>query len=198
MTRIISGVAGGRRLQTPSGPATRPTTDRVREALFSRLDHLGLLNGARVLDLYAGSGALGLEAASRGASRVLLVERDPAVAQVARRNVSALELSTVSVRAEPVERLLPGGPGAAPFDLVLADPPYDLADGPVADVLALLVRHQWLAPVAMVVLERSAQSPGPRWPPELELVDERRYGGTSVWFAGLRLPGTALLGSRHG
>lgn len=185
MTRIVSGVAGGRRLLTPDGPATRPTTDRVREALFSRLDHFGVLQGARVLDLYAGSGGLGLEAASRGARAVLLVERDSRVAGVARRNVAAVGLPGVTVRAEAVELVLLERcdvPGDA-FDLVLADPPYDLEDGPLADVLALLALRGWLAPRALVVLERSARSPEPVWPPLLQRVDERRYGETRLWFA---------------
>jgi 16S rRNA (guanine966-N2)-methyltransferase len=198
MTRIISGLAGGRRLLTPTGSTTRPTTDRVREALFSRLDHRDLLAGSRVLDLYAGSGALGLEAASRGASAVLLVERDTAVAELARRNVAALGLTGVSVRAEPVERLLLAGPGGSAFDLVLADPPYDLGEETLAGVLAQLVQGGWPVEGAVVVLERSTRSPQPRWPERLEPADERRYGETRLWFAQARPAGAALLGSRHG
>ena len=104
MTRIISGRAGGRRIQAPPGSATRPTSDRVREALFSRLEHLDVLQGARVLDLYAGSGALGLEAASRGAAAVVLVEQARPAAAVIRRNAASLAdvLPEVHVRAEPV------------------------------------------------------------------------------------------------
>lgn len=198
MTRIISGLAGGRRLQTPAGSSTRPTTDRVREALFSRLDHLGVLDGARVLDLYAGSGALGLEAASRSATSVLLVERDSRVAEVARQNVTAASLPGVGVRAEPVERLLLAGPVAiggsggigtgGTVDVVFADPPYDLAEDALADVLALLVLHHWLAPGALVVVERSSRSPEPRWPVELVRTDERRYGETKLWFADYEEP----------
>jgi 16S rRNA (guanine966-N2)-methyltransferase len=190
MTRIISGLAGGRRLLTPSGQDTRPTSDRVREALFSRLEHLEVLPGARVLDLYAGSGALGLEAASRGASAVLLVERDPKVAEVARRNVAALALAEVTVRGEPVEPVLLRGPtglGGA-YDLVLADPPYALAEAMLSDVLALLVLHGWLAAGAVLVAERSARSPEPAWPPLLKRVDERRYGETKLWFADHDVP----------
>ena len=97
MTRIISGLAGGRRIRTPPGIGTRPTSDRVREALFSRLEHLDVVNGANVLDLYAGSGALGLEAASRGAASVLLVESDRAAAAVVRRNIADLGMPGVSV-----------------------------------------------------------------------------------------------------
>ena len=115
MTRIISGALGGRRLEVPAGSSTRPTSDRVREALFGRLDHQGVLVAARVLDLYAGSGALGLEALSRGAALATFVESDRSTANVLRRNVSALgagpETWSGQVVVEPVERLLLRGPG---------------------------------------------------------------------------------------
>lgn len=183
MTRIISGSAGGRRLATPAGGDTRPTSDRVREGLFSRLEHLDALAGARVLDLYAGSGALGLEAASRGAEAVLLVESDRDTATVARDNVATLGMGQrVGVRAETVERVLLGTP-QDPYDLVLLDPPYDLGEQRLADVLALLVTHDWLAPDGLVVVERSARSPEPRWPAGLAAAGERRYGETKMWFA---------------
>lgn len=185
MTRIISGRAGGRRIQTPGGSGTRPTSDRVREALFSRLEHLDVLQGARVLDLYAGSGALGLEAASRGAASVLLVESARAAGAVARRNAADLGLPGVTVRVDTVERALLGGPpaGAGRYDLVLADPPYDVTEDALADVLQLLVTHEWLGPDALVVVERSSRSPEPRWPAGLDAAGERRYGETKMWFA---------------
>ena len=184
MTRVISGVAGGRRLQTPGGARTRPTSDRVREALFSRLEHLDVLAGARVLDLYAGSGALGLEAASRGAASALLVDADRAAAKVARGNAAVVALPGVVVREDTVERVLLGGPGAGgPVGLVFLDPPYDLSEEALADVLALLVGHGWLAPDALVVVERSTRSPEPRWPRGLAPAGERRYGETRMWFA---------------
>jgi 16S rRNA (guanine966-N2)-methyltransferase len=186
MTRIISGMVGGRRLATPAGEATRPTSDRVREALFSRLDHLDILVGSRVLDLYAGSGALGLEALSRGAIHATLVDSDRGAAGIARTNARGLGFADrVLVRAEPVERVLLTGP-ANPDErvgLVFLDPPYDLADDRLADVLALLVRHTWLAPDALVVVERSGRSAPPRWPAGLSASGERRYGDTKVWFA---------------
>lgn len=106
MTRVIAGSAGGRRLQTPPGRGTRPTSDRVREAMFSRLEHLDVLHGARVLDLYAGSGALGLEAASRAAASVLLVESDRRAAETIRRNIADLGLRQARVVAAGVERAL--------------------------------------------------------------------------------------------
>jgi len=183
MTRIVSGSAGGRRLRTPAGSDTRPTSDRVREALFSRLDHLDVLAGARVLDLYAGSGALALEAMSRGAARALLVESDRAAAAVARSNAQTLGWSSVvEVRSESVEKALLGGT-AYPVDLVFLDPPYDLAEDRLGDVLALLVAHGWLAADALVVVERSSRSPQPMWPVGLAEAGERRYGETKVWFA---------------
>lgn len=200
MTRIISGAFGGRRLEVPAGSSTRPTSDRVREALFGRLDHQDVLVAARVLDLYAGSGALGLEALSRGAVAATFVECDRGTANVLRRNVSALGVDLANgagqVVVEPVERLLLRGPRGLPgagdddpdaavatYDLVLADPPYALPEDDLADALALLTLHGWLASAALVVVERSARSPEPRWPTMLASVDERRYGETRVWWA---------------
>ncbi|MEO8519049.1 MAG: 16S rRNA (guanine(966)-N(2))-methyltransferase RsmD [Dermatophilaceae bacterium] len=185
MTRIISGRAGGRRISTPPGSGTRPTSDRAREALFSRLEHLEAVNRAHVLDLYAGSGALGLEAASRGAANVLLVESDRAAVAVLHRNIAELGLPGVTVRADTVERALLSGPDSdeARIDLVLADPPYDVAEESIAEVLLLLVTHAWLSDEALVVVERSARSPEPRWPNGLVGSGERRYGDTKMWFA---------------
>ena len=194
MTRIISGLAGGRRIHTPPGSGTRPTSDRVREALFSRLEHLDVLNQGRVLDLYAGSGALGLEAASRGASSVLLVESDWAAVAVVRKNIAELGLRGVTVRADTVERALLAGPASdgGRCDLVLADPPYDVTEEVLGEVLALLVTHQWLSEDAFVVVERSARSPEPCWPQGLDGAGERRYGETKMWFADFAgLPGVA-------
>ena len=184
MTRIISGTAGGRRLQTPPGSSTRPTSDRVREALFSRLEHRGLIEGSSVLDLYAGSGALGLEAASRGAAQVLLVETHKAAAKVIRANAVVIGHPGVRVLADTVERALAAGPPTGlRFDLVLVDPPYDVTEDALAAVLAALVQHQWLAREAFVVVERSSRSPQPTWPDGLELSGEKRYGETAMWFA---------------
>jgi 16S rRNA (guanine966-N2)-methyltransferase len=183
VTRIISGAFGGRLIDVPAGQVTRPTSDRVREALFGRLDHQDVLGGARTLDLYAGSGALGLEALSRGARAATFVESDRLVVDVLRRNIAALAPGPdVLVRAEPVQRALLRG-ADAPYDLVLADPPYALEEDDLADVLALLPRHGWLASEAVVVVERDARSPEPRWPAALAAVDERRYGETRVWWA---------------
>lgn len=182
MTRIIAGVAGGRLLSVPRGTATRPTSDRVREALFSRLDHLGVLEGARVLDLYAGSGALGLEAASRGAASVLLVDIARAAAGACARNAALLGLDGVQVRQAPAAGIVSVTPNA-PMDLVLLDPPYDLPEDDLARVLGLLATRGWLAREAVVVVERSRRAPEPAWPPGLGRIDERRYSDTVLWLA---------------
>ncbi|MGB3257892.1 MAG: 16S rRNA (guanine(966)-N(2))-methyltransferase RsmD [Ornithinimicrobium sp.] len=180
MTRIIAGRAGGRPLATPKGSATRPTTDRVREAMFSRLDSLVDFAHSRVLDLYAGSGALGLEAASRGAPEVVCVESDKPTARLIQRNAMALDLEHVIVRGERVERLLRQGPGASAYDLVLADPPYPLDEDAISTVLTLLVTQEWLRPDAVVMLERSSRSPLPKWPGGLEPLRSKAYGETTV------------------
>ncbi len=184
MTRIIAGDLGGRRIAAPRGAATRPTSDRVREALYARVDSLIHLDGARVLDLYAGSGALGLEAASRGAQQVLLVELARAASQVAIRNIRELGLEgTVRVVTDRVERVLRRGPGGTAYDLVLADPPYPLAEEELAGVLADLVGHGWLATDPLLVVERSARSPEPTWPAGLVLRESRAYGDTALHLA---------------
>ncbi len=180
MTRVVAGTAGGRTLQVPAR-GTRPTSERVREALFSRLEHLGAVAGARVLDLYAGSGALGLEAASRGAVSVTLVESARPAAEVCRRNAASLGLaSRVTVVAERAERFV-DRPVVAPWRLVVLDPPYDVAEAALATVLSGLVGA--LEGGAVVVVERSARSPEPGWPAGLRRFDERRYGDSVLWLA---------------
>ncbi|GAA2729116.1 16S rRNA (guanine(966)-N(2))-methyltransferase RsmD [Cellulomonas aerilata] len=175
----MAGTAGGRTLRVPPR-GTRPTSDRVREALFSRLEHLGAVDGARVLDLYAGSGALGIEAASRGATAVTLVDSARAATDVCRRNVADLGLSGIDVVTQRAERYVRSAP-PAPWDLVLVDPPYDLTDDDLAAVLSPLAAA--LAGHAVVVVERSSRSPEPAWPAGLERTDRRAYGETVVWFA---------------
>lgn len=184
MTRIIAGSAGGRRLLSPPGSHTRPTSDRVREALFSRLEHLGALTGARVLDLYAGSGALGLEALSRGAAEAILVEKDARAAGTIRDNLRALALSGGQVRRAAVDRFLTAGPPPGwTADLVLADPPYPLTEPELAYTLGLLTGHHWLAERALLVVERSSRSPEPAWPTGIAGSGSRRHGETVLWFA---------------
>lgn len=181
MTRIVSGSVGGRRLVVPKGDLTRPTSERVREALFSLLDARGAVAGARVVDLYCGSGALGLEAASRGAASVLLVDTSRRAVDAARRNVAELGLPRVTVVLSSVDRLLASPPALA-AELVFADPPYIVSENDVASMLTALVR-QWLEPGATVVLERSGRSTEPRWPPGLVRTDRRQYGDTVLWVA---------------
>lgn len=182
MTRIIGGTAGGRRLKTPTGAVTRPTSDRVREALFSALEsEVGSLTGLRFLDLYAGSGAVGLEAMSRGAGAVTLVESDRRTARLVESNARTLGMHRAEVVAHPVARVL-AQPPRAPYDLVYADPPYPMPDPEVAQVLALLVAHEWLAVGAMVVVERSTRSVEPDWPAGLARVRGREYGETVLWY----------------
>ncbi|MGZ6868989.1 MAG: 16S rRNA (guanine(966)-N(2))-methyltransferase RsmD [Frankiaceae bacterium] len=174
--RIVGGLAGGRRISAPRGTATRPTSDRAREGLFSTVASLIELAGADVLDLYAGSGALGLEALSRGAATAVFVECDPRALRVLRANVEALGMVGAVVRAERVERVLAGPPPERAFDLVLLDPPY--GDG-VEGVLAALV-PAWAGGV--VVVERAAQGPAVSWPSGLSAVKVRRYGDTMLWY----------------
>ena len=151
MTRIIGGTAGGRRLKTPTGDATRPTADRVREALFSALEsQLGSLTGLRFLDLYAGSGAIGLEAMSRGAGVVTSVESDRRTARMVQDNASTLGFRKVEVVALPVARVL-GQHARAPYDVVFADPPYPLDNAELEQMLALLLDHGWVAPGSVLV-----------------------------------------------
>jgi 16S rRNA (guanine966-N2)-methyltransferase len=162
----------------PRGRSTRPTAERTREALFSTLEAMrGTLAGAAFLDLYAGSGAVGLEAASRGAARVLLVERDPRAVQALRANADALALPGVVVRAEPVERFL-GEPAESPFDVAFLDPPYDVT----VDTALALLADRWLAPGAVVVVERATRDPGPDWPDGLAGDRSRRYGDSTLWY----------------
>ncbi len=179
--RIVAGLAKGRRLATPAG-ATRPTSDRAREALFSSLAALVELTGARVLDLFAGTGAVGLEALSRGAADAVLVESDRAAAQVLRRNVDAVGLPGATIVRRPVAAFLGTEPDAA-FDVVFADPPYALDDAALAAVLSALVERCWLADGAIVVVERSARSCSPPWPEAfITPVRERRYGEGVLWY----------------
>lgn len=179
MSRIISGAARGRHLKVPPS-GTRPTTDRVRESLFAALEHLiGGFAGKRVLDLYAGSGALGLEAASRGAKVAVLVERDRRTAAITRQNADVVGVAGVQVVPAPVSVFLAGEP--ASFDVVLADPPYDL---PAAHLEAVLERlcAGWLAGDAIVVVERATQGGQFHWPTGIVPLQHRTYGGTTLWY----------------
>ncbi|RNL65155.1 16S rRNA (guanine(966)-N(2))-methyltransferase RsmD [Nocardioides marmoriginsengisoli] len=181
MTRIIGGTAKGRRLATPPGDGTRPTSDRVREALFSALEaQLGSLHGLRVLDLYAGSGAVGLEALSRGAEAVTAIESDRRTAAVISTNARTLGFP-VEVVAHPVARALGSRP-RIPYDVVFADPPYPLTNDELVQALDLLLEHDWLSDGAVVVLERSRRSVEPGWPTGLGTPRQKKYGETVLWY----------------
>ena len=189
MSRIIAGSHGGRRIATPHGDRTRPTTDRVREALFSALASWSgtsalpvaeALRGLAFCDLYAGSGGVGLEAASRGAGPVLLVEAAQRTARLIVGNVRALGL-TAEVRTARVEQLV-GQPAGVAYDIVFADPPYELATEAIERMLSDLVEHGWVATNGLVVLERSRRSADPTTPPAFSEAWVRRYGETRLLF----------------
>lgn len=187
MTRIISGRAGSLTLDVPDA-GTRPTSDRVRESLFNALSASDLLRGTRVLDLYAGSGALGLEAASRGAMTVDLVEKAPRAVTVIRRNVARIhaalrgapDAARIAVHRTAVDAYLRSAPTGV-FDLVFLDPPYDLSDAELSATLELLVPA--LSPDSTVIVERAARSAPPAWPAGLVRDRDRRYGDTALWWA---------------
>ena len=182
MTRIIGGAAGGRRIRAPAGDRTRPTSDRVREALFSAVDAaLGSLQGLRFLDIYAGSGAVGLEARSRGAGVVTLVEQDRRTAAVIRENARTLGFDGVEVVVAEAAKAL-GREPLAPYDVVFLDPPYAVAAEDVERDLKALRDHGWLARSALVVVERASRGPGLGWPRGFDGTRTKRYGETSLWY----------------
>ncbi|HEX2902090.1 MAG TPA: 16S rRNA (guanine(966)-N(2))-methyltransferase RsmD [Jatrophihabitans sp.] len=181
MTRIVGGQARGRHLAVPPR-GTRPTSDRAREALFNTLRSELDLDGARVLDLFAGSGAVGLEALSRGAAAAVFVESDQRAAAVLAGNVAAVGLPGAVIRRLTVERYLSATGAEEPFDLVFADPPYAVPAGSVATALRLLVDGGWLTEHAVVVIERAARDPEPLWPGEIKPIKQRRYGEGSLWY----------------
>ena len=183
MARVIAGEAGGRRLAVPDGRDTRPTSDRAREGLFATITSIaGPLDGARVLDLYAGSGAVGLEALSRGAGHVLLVEQGARAVRVIRENIEAIGLPGAVLVADRVERALARGPDGDRYDIVFADPPYALADAAVRRVLDLLAEGGWLAPGALVIVERATRSGPVSWPDGYTPDRDRRYGEATFWY----------------
>jgi 16S rRNA (guanine966-N2)-methyltransferase len=191
VARVIAGAARGRRLAVPEGRGTRPTSDRAREGLFSTLESLlGSLAGRRVADLYAGSGAVGLEARSRGAAAVLLAEKDPKAVRTLRANVATLGLDGVVLSTGGVERLVAEPPDAA-YDVVFLDPPYDLPAERLADVLAALIGNGWLATDAVTVVERASRGAPWQWPAGIVPERERRYGEATLWYGRAAIPPTA-------
>lgn len=187
MSRIIAGSAKGRRLEAPRGTSTRPTTDRAKEALFSSLVSWfdmaaelpeDQLDGVRVLDLFAGSGALGLEAASRGAAAVTCV--DTHTAPMIRDNARRAGLRTVTAVSGRAEHLV--AEINAAFDLVFIDPPYDISSSHIDGLLTDLVEHEVLTAQALVIVERPTRSDPPVWPAEFTSLWNRRYGETTLHF----------------
>ncbi|MFE2375176.1 16S rRNA (guanine(966)-N(2))-methyltransferase RsmD [Streptomyces sp. NPDC059398] len=183
MTRVIAGTAGGRRLAVPPGNGTRPTSDRAREGLFSTWGALlGTLDGARIADLYAGSGAVGLEALSRGAAHALLVEADPRAVATVRDNVRTLGLPGAEVRTGKAEQIVTGPAPEAPYDVVFLDPPYAVTDDDLREILLTLRAQGWLTEGALGTVERSTRGGEFTWPRGFEPLRARRYGEATLWY----------------
>lgn len=182
MTRVIAGTAGGRRLAVPPGNGTRPTSDRAREGLFSTWEAFHGLAGARVADLYAGSGAVGLEALSRGASHALLVEAEPRAARTVRENIASLGLPGAELRTGKAEQIVTGPAPADPYDLVFLDPPYAVGDADLREILLTLRSGGWLSEDALVTVERSTRGGKFGWPAGFEPLRSRRYGEGTFWY----------------
>ncbi|MFI7600803.1 16S rRNA (guanine(966)-N(2))-methyltransferase RsmD [Actinoplanes sp. NPDC049681] len=187
MTRIIAGAHGGRRLAAPPGALTRPTSDRVREAYFSALGTMIDLEGARFADLYAGSGAIGLEALSRGAAFALLVEADAKAARAIRDNIVTLRVGAAArLVTGKVAQLLAAPPEGGPYDVVFADPPYAVTDDEITEVQQALVDNGWLAEDAVVTFERSSRTAVRgeplSWVEGITSDRSRRYGETTLWY----------------
>jgi 16S rRNA (guanine966-N2)-methyltransferase len=184
MTRVIAGVAGGRRLAVPPGRGTRPTSDRAREGLFSSWQSLlgRPLRGERVLDLYAGSGAVGLEALSRGAGHALLVEADARAVRTVRDNARSLGLPGAEVRAGKAEQIIRSAQPDQPYELAFLDPPYAVTDDDLREILLTLRTGGWLTEEAVVTVERSTRGGDFRWPAGFEAIRSRRYGEGTFWY----------------
>ena len=190
MTRIISGVAGSLKLASPA-KSTRPTSDRVRESIFSRIDARGIVEGAATLDLYAGTGALGLESLSRGAISAVLVESNRQAAAVCEVNCKKVDKNLfaegvdvrIKVVIQPVNTFLTTGEAAPAFDLVFIDPPYNVSNDEVTENLQNLLA--WLKPDATIILERSSRTEVPTLPSGLVLDETKSYGDTAVYWLNL-------------
>jgi 16S rRNA (guanine966-N2)-methyltransferase len=183
MTRIIAGAHGGRRLAAPTGSLTRPTSDRVREALFSSLETMTDLSGARFADLFAGSGAVGLEALSRGASHALLVEADVRAARVIRDNIGTLKAGAAArLVTGKVSQVLGAPPEGGPYDVVFADPPYAVDELEIGELQRTLLAGGWLAPQAVLAVERPTRGAPLSWVDGITADRSRRYGETTLWY----------------
>jgi 16S rRNA (guanine966-N2)-methyltransferase len=181
VSRIISGLAGSIKLKA-AAKVTRPTSDRVKESLFAKLENLDALEGAKVLDLYAGSGALGLEAASRGAAEVILVDKDKAAIDVIRENIRIVSKAIgasclISAQNKEVSKVLKAL--ASSYDLVFIDPPYELSNEAVAGDLSSLANS--LSDAALVVVERSSRTTDFDIPESYDLEEKKTYGDTAIY-----------------
>jgi 16S rRNA (guanine966-N2)-methyltransferase len=181
MTRIVGGVAKGRRLSVPQR-GTRPTSERAREALFSSLAGLLDIDGARMLDLFAGTGAVGLEALSRGASWATFVDSDRAAVGIIKANLATVGIDRADIHRRQAATFLVNGGCDEPFDLAFVDPPYRFGEQQLGVLLTTLATPTWLADAAMVVVERSARGPEPQWPDALEPLKQKRYGEGVLWY----------------
>ncbi|MFD0356753.1 16S rRNA (guanine(966)-N(2))-methyltransferase RsmD [Streptomyces sp. NPDC127110] len=182
MTRVIAGTAGGRRLAVPPGTGTRPTSDRMREGLFSTWESLHGVDGSRVLDLYGGSGAVGLEALSRGAAHTLLVEADAKAAKAIRDNIKALGLPGAEFRAGKAEQIVAAAAPGDPYDIVFLDPPYAVEHADLGEILLTLRANGWLTDDALVTVERSTRGGPFPWPEGFEPLRSRKYGEGTLWY----------------
>lgn len=185
MTRIIAGSARGRRISVPAS-GTRPTSDRVREAMFATIESKLLAEGRHwtdvsVGDLWAGSGAVALEAWSRGVDRILAIDKAKAAVDVIEANVANLGAGGVLVVRSSIAAAIAGPPPGGPFDVVFADPPYEVSDASVATDLAVAHASGWFADEAVIIVERSIRSDSP-FPVMVHEVEQRRYGDTALWY----------------
>lgn len=190
MSRIISGAAGGVRLASVPGDNTRPTTDRVKESLFSKLESYDIIRGARVLDAFGGSGALGCEALSRGAASVTLLDTYPKAVAVIRKNVAAVEKAMgrtgssgatgSAARVQQSQALTYVKSASGPWDLVFVDPPYAMPNEQVSELLEALTPK--LAEGAVVVVERSSRDAEPVWGEGLYCFSTRQHGETALYY----------------
>ncbi|MFE5808839.1 16S rRNA (guanine(966)-N(2))-methyltransferase RsmD [Streptomyces sp. NPDC056491] len=182
MTRVIAGSARGRRLAVPPGTGTRPTSDRMREGLFSTWESLHGVEGARVLDLYGGSGAVGLESLSRGAAHTLLVEADAKAAKAIRDNIRTLGLPGAEFRAGKAEQIVAARAAGDPYDIVFLDPPYAADSADLQEILLTLRSNGWITDDALVTVERSTRSGAFPWPEGFEPLRSRKYGEGTLWY----------------
>lgn len=182
MTRVIAGTAGGRRLAVPPGTGTRPTSDRMREGLFSTWESLHGVQDSRVLDLYGGSGAVGLEALSRGAAHTLLVEADAKASKAIRDNIRTLGLPGAEFRAGKAEQVVAAPAPGDRYDIVFLDPPYAVGHGELGEILLTLRANGWLTDDALVTVERSTRSGPFPWPEGFEPLRSRKYGEGTLWY----------------